>query len=64
MINLKFSVCNTGHYYQQELDYKICLPCANGTFKSEIGDLECSECPAGSSTLTVGADQCGKGIKL
>ena len=51
------SVCNIGYY--KDLNDNICLLCANGTFKSEVGNLECTECPEGGTTHKMGADQCG-----
>ena len=45
-----------GHYQQEDM----CIPCATGTYKSQFGQLECTQCPTGQTTLDTGANDCGK----
>ena len=49
-----------GYYQQQYMDRNVCIPCARGTYKSQFGQFQCTNCPTGATTLETGADNCGK----
>lgn len=56
MLNLNdFAVpCAIGTYYEKVT--KTCIPCPQGTYQSESGQLQCLPCPiiAGRSGVTIG----------
>lgn len=46
--------CAIGSYYDKIT--KTCIPCPQGTYQSEAGQLQCIQCPviAGRAGVTVG----------